>query len=87
MTAVLFLTALAASGALAVTATGTSRPLDRSTCKRVRDTVGAGHTMQQLTAEFDTDAAHIMKCEQSHNGKRRKTKKAAPAPADPRRKK
>jgi hypothetical protein len=67
---------------------GTRKPHQLS-CKRVRDAVWAGHTLDQLTAEFDTDAQHIMKCLQSRKGKKpaaakkEKTttkKKAAPAP-------
>jgi len=50
-------------------------------CKRVREAVGAGHTMEQLTAEFDTDAQHIMKCVQSRKGKKPKAKKTASATA------
>jgi len=50
-------------------------------CKRVRDAVWAGHTLDQLTAEFDTDAQHIMKCVQSRKGKKpvaaKKEKKTA----------
>ena len=58
-------------------------------CKRVRDAVWAGHTLDQLTAEFDTDAQHIMKCLQSGKGKKPAAakkgkgaakKKAVPAP-------
>jgi len=40
-------------------------------CKRVRDAVWGGHTLDQLTAEFHTDAQHIMKCVQSRKGKKR----------------
>jgi len=47
----------------------TRKPAQLS-CKRVRDAVWAGHTLDQLTAEFDTDAQHIMKCVQSRKGKK-----------------
>jgi hypothetical protein len=66
---------------------GTSAP-QKLSCKRVRDAVWAGHTLDQLTTEFDTDAQHIMKCLQSRKGKKRaatkkekKTAKGKSAPA------
>ena len=61
---------------------GTRKPHQLS-CKRVRDAVWAGHTLDQLTTDFDTDAQHIMKCLQSQKGKKpaaAKKKKAAPPP-------
>lgn len=81
MTAARIVTAMAVSAALAATPAAATRSLDRQTCKRVRDAVWAGHTLEQLTADFDTDAEHIMKCVQSGKGKKRKAKKAAPATA------
>ena len=45
----------------------------KALCKKIRDAVWAGHTLEQITAEFDTDAATVMKCTQK-KGKR----KAAP---------
>jgi hypothetical protein len=58
-----------------------TRSAHQLSCKRVRDAVWAGHTLDQLTAEFDTDAEHIMKCLQSGKGKKpsaaKKGKKAA----------
>ncbi len=44
-------------------------------CKKIRDAVWAGRTLDQIIAEFDTDAAYVMKCTQK-KGKRR----AAPKP-------
>jgi hypothetical protein len=64
---------------------GTRAPRQLS-CKRVREAVWAGHTLDQLTAEFDTDAQHIMKCVQSRKGKKpaagKEKKKSVPAPKD-----
>jgi hypothetical protein len=65
-----------------------TRKSHQPSCKRVRQAVWAGHTLDQLTTEFDTDAQHIMKCLQSRKGKKpaaaRKAKgaekKAGPAP-------
>ncbi len=79
MTAGRIVTALAVSGALVATPAVASRSLDRQTCKRVHDAVWAGHTIEQLTAEFNTDAAHIMKCVQSRGGKKPKAKKSQSA--------
>jgi hypothetical protein len=47
----------------------------RQWCKHVRDAVRAGHTLDQLTAEFDTDAAHIVKCLPRGKGKKPKATK------------
>ena len=55
-------------------------------CKKVHDAVWAGDTLEQLTAEFNTDAAHIMKCLQARKGKKpapQAKKKKAAAPAAP----
>jgi hypothetical protein len=64
---------------------GTRTPRQLS-CKNVRKAVWAGHTLDQLTAEFDTDAQHIMKCLQPRKGKkpaaRKGQKKPVPAPKD-----
>jgi hypothetical protein len=61
---------------------GTRTPRQLS-CKRVREAVWAGHTLDQLTTEFDTDAQHVMKCLQSGKGKKRaaKKEKKKPVPA------
>jgi len=59
---------------------GTRTPRQLS-CKRVRKAVWAGHTLDQLTAEFDTDAQHIMKCLQSRKGKKRLAAKKGPRKA------
>jgi hypothetical protein len=51
-------------------------------CKQVQNAVWAGHTLEQLTAEFGTDAQHIMKCLKSGKGKKpqaKKERKKAPA--------
>ncbi len=41
-----------------------------ASCKKIRDAVWANHTLDQIIAEFDTDAEHVMKCTQKQ-GKRR----------------
>ena len=33
-------------------------------CKKIRDAVWAGRTLEQITKEFDTDAQTVMKCTQ-----------------------
>lgn len=33
-------------------------------CKKIRDAVWAGRTLEQITKEFDTDAETVMKCTQ-----------------------
>ncbi len=53
---------------------GASR--NKPSCKKIRDAVWAGKTLDQITAEFDTDAETVMKCTQK-KGKR----KAAPKKA------
>lgn len=45
----------------------------KAQCKKIHDAVWAGKTLEQITAEFDTDAETVMKCTQK-KGKR----KAAP---------
>jgi hypothetical protein len=59
----------------AMPASAGTRAPHKLSCKRVRDAVWAGHTLDQLTAEFDTDAQHIMKCLQSKGKKRAAAKK------------
>lgn len=44
-------------------------------CKKIHDAVWAGKTLEQITAEFDTDAATVMKCTQK-KGKRKKAPKS-----------
>jgi hypothetical protein len=63
--------------ALAVTAPAYAAPhtSNKLLCKQVHDAVWAGHTLAQLTAEFGTDAQHIMKCLQSKKGKKPQAKK------------
>ena len=51
----------------------TQRRRRKPSCKKIHDAVWAGKTLEQITAEFDTDAATVMKCTQKR-GKR----KAAP---------
>jgi hypothetical protein len=65
-----------------------TRTSHQLSCKRVHDAVWAGHTLEQLTAEFDTDAQHIMKCLQSRKGKKpaaakkgKNAEKTKPVPA------
>src|SRR5262245_21379850 len=45
-----------------------------SQCKQIRAAVSANRTLEQITAESDTDAAHVMKCMESQ-GKSRKPPK------------
>jgi hypothetical protein len=44
-------------------------------CKKIRDAVWAGRTLDQIIAEFETDAHYVMKCTQKP-GKRRAAPKA-----------
>src|SRR5262249_62126558 len=53
---------------------GHSHP-HKAQCKQIREAVSAGRTMEQITAEFNTDAEHVMKCVQTR-GKRKKGKSA-----------
>jgi len=43
----------------------------KAQCKKIRDAVWAGKTIEQITAEFDTDPETVMKCTQK-KGKRKK---------------
>jgi hypothetical protein len=75
---------VAALFALAVTAPAHAAPhtSNKLLCKQVRNAVWAGHTLEQLTVEFGTDAQHIMKCLKSGKGKKpqaKKERKKAPA--------
>lgn len=47
----------------------------KPSCKKIRDAVWAGRTLEQVTAEFDTDAQTVMKCTQKQ-GKRKSGPKA-----------
>jgi hypothetical protein len=47
----------------------------KAQCKKIHDAVWAGKTLEQITAEFDTDAATVMKCTQKR-GKRKAAPKA-----------
>lgn len=44
-------------------------------CKKIREAVLANHTLDQIIAELDTDAEHVMKCTQKR-GRRRAAPKA-----------
>ncbi len=57
---------------VAFTAPAATRKSHKLSCKEVHKAVWAGHTIEQLTAEFDTDAAHIMKCVTARKGKKPK---------------
>ena len=46
-------------------------------CKKIREAVVAGHTLEQIIAEFDTDAEQVMRCTQKR-GRRRAAPKARP---------
>ncbi len=48
---------------------------NKTSCKKIRDAVWAGKTLDQITAEFDTDAETVMKCTQK-KGKRKAAPKA-----------
>jgi hypothetical protein len=71
-------TTIAALFALVVTAPAYAAPhtSNKLLCKQVQKAVWAGHTLEQLTAEFGTDAQHIMKCLKSGKGKKPQAKKA-----------
>lgn len=43
-------------------------------CKKIRDAVWAGKTLEQITAEFDTDAETVMKCTQKKGKRKSKSK-------------
>jgi hypothetical protein len=60
---------LYASSPMVLQAASSSKP----SCRKIRDAVWAGKTLEQITAEFDTDSKTVMKCTQQ-KGKR----KAAP---------
>jgi len=60
-----------ASCPMALQAASSSKP----PCKKIRDAVWAGKTIDQITAEFDTDAETVMKCTQK-KGKRKPAPKA-----------
>jgi hypothetical protein len=63
---------LSTSGPTLLSAASASKP----SCKKISDAVRAGKTLEQITAEFDTDAATVMKCTQ----KKGKRKPAAQSP-------
>jgi hypothetical protein len=46
----------------------------KAPCKQIREAVQAGRTLEQIIAEFHTDAQQVMKCTQK-KGKRRKAAK------------
>ena len=58
-------------------------PSGKPPCKKIREAISAGKTLEQITAEFDTDTETVMKCTQQ-KGRRKaapqaqKTKKGAP---------
>ena len=45
-------------------------------CKKIRDAVWAGRTLEQIMKEFDTDAQTVMKCTQKQ-GRRKADPKAS----------
>ena len=51
----------------------------RHWCQRVREAIWAGHTLEQLTAEFDADALQIVKCLPRGKGKKPRASAAKPA--------
>jgi hypothetical protein len=60
--------------ALAPHASAAPRPSAKTLCKEIRKAVSAGQTLEQITAQFSTDARHVMKCMESR-GKSHKTSK------------
>jgi hypothetical protein len=48
---------------------------NKPSCKKIRDAVWAGKTLDQIIVEFDTDAETVMKCTQK-KGKRKAAPKA-----------
>ena len=75
--------------AVVATTAGAVPKRHQLSCKEVHTAVWAGHTIEQLTAEFNTDAAHIMKCVQARKGKKpiADKKKSASKPETAHRKK
>jgi hypothetical protein len=47
---------------------------DKPSCKKIHDAVWAGKTLEQITAEFDTDAETVMKCTQKKGKRKAKPK-------------
>ena len=64
----------------ATPARSASRKAHQLSCKQVREAVAANHTLEQLTAEFDTDAQHVMRCLQS-KGKKKSSSRSKGKPA------
>jgi hypothetical protein len=60
--------------ALAPQASAVPHPSAKTLCKEIRKAVSSGRTLEQITAEFNTDARHVMKCMESR-GKSHKTPK------------
>ena len=67
-----------------IAASTVPRKSQQRLCKQIHDAVWAGHTLDQLTVEFDTDAAQIMKCVQARKGKKPAPKKAQEKSTAPR---
>ena len=71
--AVALLALLAALCAAPEPATARSQKLP---CDKVRKALAAGATLEQVTAEFNTDAQHVMKCMQSRGHRKARAKPA-----------
>jgi len=46
----------------------------KPSCKKIHDAVWAGKTLEQIMAEFDTDAETVMKCTQKKGKRKAKPK-------------
>src|SRR6266581_3520718 len=55
----------------------------KADCKKIRAAVSAGRTLDQITAEFNTDAEHAMKCMQGKSRHRARSKKAKSSGSKP----
>jgi hypothetical protein len=67
--------ALLISLALAQQAPAKPRPSAQTLCKEIRKAVSAGQTLEQITAQFGTDARHVMKCMESRGKSHKAPKK------------
>ncbi len=48
-------------------------------CKKIRDAVWTGQTLDEVAAQFGTDTEHVIRCIQNPKGKRKKPKKSKKA--------
>ena len=72
--------ALLLSGASPPPALGVQLRGDKTLCKRIRQAVQAGRTLDQIMVDFEVDARRAMKCTQT-KGKKRKQPATKPGAA------